>query len=174
MLIKTKQVKHETSCSLPIQESDRSSHYRGGYTGAGQGSASSPEKPTLTHMMHMNRFNLKYIHILGIDIKKYVLWLSYLLCSNRLFLVEYELTKFLKYFKDSCFGFQPVSMLMQVYWLLLIQVLYYTSVRHRLTSELIHEQLIRRSQCLASVCHTHEEVPVNISLYYFLFVVNYP
>lgn len=95
---KTKQVKHETSCSLPIQESDRSSHYRRGYTGAGQGSASSPEKPTLTHMMHMNRFNLKYIHILGIDIKKYVLWLSYLLCSNRLFLVEYVLTKFLKYF----------------------------------------------------------------------------
>lgn len=65
-------------------------------------------------------------------------------------------------------------MLMQVYELLLIQVLYYTTIRHCLTSELIHEQLIRRSQCLASVCHTHEEVPVNITLYYFLFVVNYP
>lgn len=70
MLIKTKQVKHETVCSLPIQESDRSSHYRRGYTGARQGSASSPEKQTLTHMMHMNRFNLIYIHILGTDIKK--------------------------------------------------------------------------------------------------------
>lgn len=70
MLIKTKQVKQvkqvkqETSCSLPIQESDRSSHYRRRYTGAGQGSASSPEKPTLTHMMQMNRFNLNiYIYL---------------------------------------------------------------------------------------------------------------
>lgn len=105
---KTKQVKHETSCSLPIQESDRSSHYRRGYTGAGQGSASSPEKPTLTHMMHMNRFNLKYIHILGIDIKKICSLIVLLvmfqqvvfsgICTNKIFEI---LLRFMFWFSTS-------------------------------------------------------------------------